>query len=111
MSEVFGRVIIVYGMCVFQVEMHKCFRPGDIVVARVVSLSANQCIHFYEEFLKTVYLQPFNGLFSRTTWVGRYQKDKPFGILLKQRWMGRQWQQLDQQVICTSLQTDSHDST
>ena len=30
----------------------------------------------------------FNGLFSRTTWVGRYQKDKPFSILLKQRWWG-----------------------
>jgi len=28
--------------------------------------------------------QPFNGLFSRTSWVGRYQKDKPFWILLKQ---------------------------
>ena len=27
----------------------------------------------------------FNGLFSRITWVGWYQKDKPFWILLKQR--------------------------
>ena len=24
--------------------------------------------------------------FSRTTWIGRYQKDTPFWILLKQRW-------------------------
>ena len=32
--------------------------------------------------------QSFNGLFYRTTWVGRYQKDKPFWILLKQRWWG-----------------------
>ena len=32
--------------------------------------------------------QSFNSLFSRTTWVGRYQKDKPFWILLKQRWWG-----------------------
>ena len=29
--------------------------------------------------------QSFNGLFSRITWVGWYQKDKPFWILLKQR--------------------------
>ena len=29
-------------------------------------------------------LQPFNGLFSRTTWVSRYQKGKPIWILLKQ---------------------------
>jgi len=26
------------------------------------------------------YIQSFNGLFSRTTWVGQYQKDKPFWI-------------------------------
>ena len=32
--------------------------------------------------------QSFNGLFSRTTWVGRYQKDKPVWILLKQTWWG-----------------------
>ena len=32
--------------------------------------------------------ESFNGLLSRTTWVGRYQKDKPFWILLKQRWWG-----------------------
>ena len=32
--------------------------------------------------------QSFNGLFSRTTWVGQYQKDKPFWILLRQRWWG-----------------------
>ena len=34
-------VISVRGVCVFQVEMHKCFRPGDVIVARVVSLPAN----------------------------------------------------------------------
>jgi len=27
-----------------------------------------------------VHTQPFNGLFSTTTWVGWYQKDKPFWI-------------------------------
>jgi len=30
----------------------------------------------------------FNGPFSRTTWVSRHQKDKPFWILLKQEMMG-----------------------
>jgi len=38
-------------------------------------------------------LHPFNGLFSRTTWVS-------------------QWHQLGHmQIICTSLQTDNHAST
>jgi len=49
------------------------------------------------------------GLFSRTTWVSRYQKGKPFWILLDQEMMGWQWYQLDHmQIICTSLQTDNH---
>ena len=56
--------------------------------------------------------QTFNSLFSRTTWVGRYQKGKPFWILLKQQMMGWQWHQLNHmQIICTSLQTDNHAST
>ena len=50
--------------------------------------------------------------FSRTTWVGHYQKDKPFWILLKQEMMGWRWHQLSHmQIICTSLQTDNHAST
>ena len=60
----------------------------------------------------TTHTYPFNGLFSRTTWVGRYQKDKPFWILLKQEMTGWQWHQLDHmQIICTSLQKDNHAST
>jgi len=31
---------------------------------------------------------PFNGLFSRTTWVSRHEKVKPFWILMKQEMMG-----------------------
>jgi len=32
-------------------------------------------------------LQLFNGLFSRTTWVSRHEKGKPFRILLEQEMM------------------------
>ena len=57
-------------------------------------------------------LHPFNGLFSRTTWVSRHQKDKSFWILLEQEMMGCQWHQMDHmQIICTLLQTDNHAST
>ena len=50
--------------------------------------------------------------FSRTTWVIRHQKGKPFWILLEQEMMGWQWHQLDHmQIICISLQTDNHAST
>jgi len=51
-------------------------------------------------------IHTFNGLFSRTTWVSRHQKGKPFWILLKQEMMGWQWHQLDHmQIICTTLKT------
>ena len=49
-----------------------------------------------------------HGFLTGTTQVSWYQKNKPFWILLKQRWWGWQWHQLDHmQVICTSLQTDN----
>ena len=61
---------------------------------------------------RTLLLHPFNGLFSRTTWVSRHQKGKPFWILLEQEMMGWQWHQLDHmQIICILLQTDNHAST
>jgi len=44
-------------------------------------------------------LRPFNYLFSRTTWVSRHQKGKPFCILLEQEMMAWQWHQW---TICTS---------
>jgi len=56
-------------------------------------------------------LHPFNGLFSRTTWVGQHQKGKPIWISLEQEMMRWQWHQLDHmQIICTLLQTDNHAS-
>jgi len=63
------------------------------------------------QLLLLLLLHPFNGLFSRTTWVGRHQKGKPFWILLEQEMMGWQWHQLDHmQIICILLQTDNHAS-
>jgi len=58
---------------------------------------------------------PFNGLYSRTTWVIRYQKSKISLDLNEARdggvW-GWQWHQMDDmQTICTSLQTDNHTNT
>jgi len=60
-------------------------------------------------------LHPFNGLFSRTTCVSRYQKSRTSLGLNKARdvgvW-GWQWHQLDHmQTVCTSLQTDNHTNT
>jgi len=60
-------------------------------------------------------LYPFNGLFSRTTRVSRYQKGKTSLDLNQARddeVLGWQWHQLDHiQTICTSLQTDNRTNT
>ena len=54
---------------------------------------------------------PFNGPFSGTTRVGRYQKGKTnldFAAARDSEW---QWHQLGHMQVCTSLQTDNHAST
>ena len=58
--------------------------------------------------LQLLLLHPFNGLFSRTTWVSQHQKGKPFWILLEQEMMGWQWHQL---VICKSFAPRSRQIT
>jgi len=54
---------------------------------------------------------PFNGPFSRTTWVGRYQKGKTNLDFTEARDSKWQWHQLGHMQVCTSLQTDNHTST
>ena len=55
--------------------------------------------------------QPFNGLFSRITWVSRYQKSKTNLDFTGARDSEWQWHQLGHMQVCTSLQTDNHAST
>ena len=59
----------------------------------------------------TTTLQPFYGLFSRTTWVSRYQKGKTNLDFTGARDNEWQWHQLSHMQVCTSLQTDNHAST
>ena len=54
---------------------------------------------------------PFNGPFSRTTWVSRYQKGKTNLDFTEARDSEWQWHQLRQMQVCTSLQTDNHTNT
>jgi len=53
----------------------------------------------------------FNGPFSRTTWVSRYQKGETNLNFTEAR--GSEWQlhQLGHMQVCTSLQIDNHAST
>ena len=56
-------------------------------------------------------LQPFNGLFSRPTWVSRYQKGKTNLDFTGARDSEWQWHQLGHMQVCALLQTDNHAST
>ena len=54
---------------------------------------------------------PFNGPFSGTTRVSRYQKGKTNLDFTEARDGEWQWHQLGRMQVCTSLQTDNHAST
>ena len=72
----------------------ECFRPGTVHAQQTDTL-----------------LQPFNGLFYRTTSVSRYQKGKTNLDFTGARDSEWQWYQLGHMQVCTSLQTDNHAST
>jgi len=54
---------------------------------------------------------PFNGPFSGTIQVSRYQKGKSSLDFTEARDSEWQWHQLGHTQVCTSLQTDNHAST
>jgi len=54
---------------------------------------------------------PFNGPFSGTTGMGRYQKGKTNLDFTEARDSEWQWHQQGHMQVCTSLQTDNHAST
>ena len=54
---------------------------------------------------------PFNGHFSGTTQVSRYQKGKTNLDFTEARDSEWQWHQLEHMQVCTSLQTDNNAST
>ena len=61
--------------------------------------------------LTQYYTHPFNGPFSRTTQVSRYQKGKTNLDFTEARDSEWQWHQLEHMQVCTSLQTDNHANT
>jgi len=69
----------------------------------------------YPNFFITYYYyytrNTFNGPFSGTTQVSRYQKGKTNLDFTEARDSEWQWHQLDCMQVCTSLQTDNHAST
>jgi len=62
-------------------------------------------------FITHTYIHPFNGRFSGTTQVSRYQEGKTNLDFTEARDIEWHWHQLGHMQVCTSLQTDKHAST
>ena len=69
-------------------------------------------LHYGENstLVTTTHTHPFNGPFSGTTQVSRYQKGKTNLDFTEARDGEWQWHQLGSMQVCTSLQTDNHAS-
>ena len=91
-------------------ECHLCRVAGNTVR----HLSSRSGVAVWQVRLRTdisVYTHPFNGPFSGTTRVRRYQKSKTNVDFTEARDSEWQWHQLGHMQVCTSLQTDNHAST
>jgi len=62
--------------------------PTNNAVSRWTNIQrVNTCIGIAWQYDRLL-LHPFNSLYSRTTWVSRYQKGKPVWIKMRQEMMG-----------------------
>ena len=101
-------------------------RGADLYMARLMSLpltvSCSGGIQIGFTFLVPAYpgcpgkrththTLPFNGPFTGTTQVSRYQKGKTNLDITEARDSEWQWRQLDRMQVCTLFQTDNHAST
>ena len=98
MDHVDGSVFIPVACC----SLLQTVDSGQCEVKKILSIN-----------YKTLYTHthPFNGPFSGTTQVSRYQKGKTNLDFTEARDSEWQWHQLGHMQVCTSLQTDNHAST
>jgi len=73
----------------------------------ILAVSATNCQCHTHTYTHT---HPFNGPFSGTTQVSRYQKGGTNLDFTEARDSEWQWHQLGQMQVCTLLQTDNHTS-
>ena len=99
-------------------ECHLCRVAGNTVIPYGMWVPVpvwQPCELLYTCYLLTyigcAHTHPFNGPFSRTTQVSRYQKGKTSLDFTEARDSEWQWHQLGHMQVCISLQTDNHAST
>ena len=84
---------------------------GSISSARRLHSSRTRAETYRANLRYNTHTHPFNGPFSGTTQVSRYQKDKTNLDFTEARDSEWQWHQLEHMQVCTSLQTDNHANT
>ena len=75
------------------------------IAVRELQLAQNSSVNTH------THTHPFNGPFSGTTRVSRYQKGNTNLDFCEARDSEWQWHQLGRMQVCTSLQTDNHACT
>jgi len=87
--------------------------PRSRQTGLMLFLTPNQQCQITEgrDSVNTHLTHKFNGPFSGTTQVSRYQKGRTNLDFTEARDSEWQWHQLGQMQVCTSLQTDNHAST
>ena len=67
----------------------RAIATSDMKSAAIITMTNDSTTHSKVcKNTTTTLLQPFNGLFSRTTWTSQYQKGKPVWIQRRQELMG-----------------------
>jgi len=92
----------------FQTDNHASTPPLSFFTGRMPFLLPNQQRQSTEGFVTQLHTHPFNGPFSWTTRVGRYQKGKTNLDFTEARDSKWQWHQLSHMQVCTLFQTDNH---
>jgi len=69
-----------------QIEQTILESSGRLI--RRIAFCVDERCRLQNDMPELLLLHPFNGLFSRTTWVNRYQKGKTSLILMRQEMMG-----------------------
>jgi len=88
-----------------QADNHTSTPPLSFLQAGCPSCCPTNSIKALKANQTYIHTHPFNGPFSRTTWISWYQKGKTNLDFTEARDSEWQWQ------VCTSLQTDNHAST
>ena len=78
---------------------------------QLVVFSHTFLLYLHTFCLSSEHTHTFNGPFSGTTRVSRYQKGKTNLDFTEARDSEWQWHQVGRMQVCTSLQTDNHAST